>query len=136
MPSNVMLDATILIEYFRARNKENTFYTEIVRKNDNPLISVVAKLEVLYGTRTDLVEYWNAVFATMMVVPFTDEMVAKAHEIILDLKRKNLLVEMEDIMIAASALVMKVPLATLNRKHFERFEGLILFDDARRNPDI
>ena len=57
-------------------------------------------------------------------------MVAKAHKIVLGLKRKSCLIEMEDIMIAATAIAHGLPLATLNRKHFELIEGLILFDDA------
>ena len=136
MATTVMLDATVPIEYFRAKNKENTLYSQIVRKNDNPSISAVAKLEVLYGVSAELIEHWNTFFSTMAVISFTDKMVAKAHEIVLDLKRKNLLLEMGDVMIAATAIVQDVPLATLNRKHFERIEGLILFDDRRYVPII
>ena len=128
MPPDIMLDASILIDHFRSRNKDDTLYTKIVRQYDNRLISVVAKLEVLYGARSELVEYWNAVFETMAVVPFTDDMVKKSHEIILDLKRKSILIDMEDVMIAAAALVLQVPLATTNRKHFERIAGLKLID--------
>ena len=135
MPTNVMLDASVLIEYFRKKDKESTLYSQVARKYDIQSISVVAKLEVLYGARAESVEYWNAVFATMDVVPFTDEMVAKAHEIVLGLKRKSCLIEMEDIMIAATAMVQKTPLATLNRKHFELFEGLILFDDEKNHAN-
>jgi predicted nucleic acid-binding protein len=126
-----MLDASVLIEYFRKGNKDSTLYSQLVRKHNCRSISVIAKLEVLYGVRAEWVEYWNAVFASMTVIDFTDEMVAKAHEIILDLKRKNCLIDMEDLMIAATAIVRKSPLATLNRKHFERIEGLILVDDER-----
>jgi len=131
MPSNIMLDASVLIDHFRARNKESTFYTKIIKEYDMLSISVIAKLEVLYGTRPELVGYWNAVFATMTAIPFTNDMVVKSHEIILDLKRKNLLIDMEDIMIAATALVRTLPLVTLNRKHFERIDGLKLIDSER-----
>ena len=128
MPHDIMLDASVLIDHFRSKNKGSTLYTKIVRQYDNRFISVVAKLEVLYGTRSELVEYWNAVFATMTVVSFTDDMVQKSHDIILDLKRKSMLIDMEDVMIAATALVMKAPLATMNRKHFDRIDGLKLID--------
>ena len=131
MAFDVMLDASVPIEYFRAKNKEKTVLTQIARKYDTQSISVVAKLEVLYGVRAEMIEYWNAVFASMTVVPFTDEMVAKAHEIVLDLKRKSCLIEMGDVMIAATAIVHGLPLATLNRKHFERIEGLLLLDNER-----
>ena len=129
MATTVMLDAAVPIEHFRARNKEKTLYTEIIGKYEIRSISVIAKMEVLYGARSELVEYWNTFFAKMPVVPFTDKTVAKAHEIVLDLKRKSLLLEIGDVMIAATAIVEDAPLATLNRKHFERIEGLILFDD-------
>ena len=136
MATTVMLDATVPIEYFRAKNKENTLLAQIARQDNTRSISVVAKLEVLYGVSVEMVEYWNAFFATTTVVSFTDKMVAKAHEIVLDLKRRNLLLEMGDVMIAATAIVQGVPLATLNRKHFERIEGLILFDDKRHVPAL
>jgi predicted nucleic acid-binding protein len=131
MANEVMLDASVLIEYFRARKKENTILAQVARKHENRSISVVAKMEVLYGVPAEMIEYWNTVFAEIESVPFTDEMVAKSHEIILDLKRKNCLIEMEDVMIAATAIVQNLHLATLNRKHFERIEGLKLFDDER-----
>jgi len=126
-----MLDASVLIEHFRKKTKGGTLYSQAIRDYDYRSISVVAKLEVLYGVRAEFVEYWNDIFATMTVVPFTDETVAKGHEIILELRRKNLLIEMEDIMVAATASVRQVPLATLNRKHFERIDGLALYDDKR-----
>jgi len=132
MAFDIMLDASVPIEYFRAKNKENTVLSQIARKYDTQSISVIAKLEVLYGVRAEMFAYWNTVFASMTVVDFTDEMVAKAHEIILDLKRKNCLIDMADLMIAATAIVRQIPLATLNRKHFERIEGLMLVDGERK----
>jgi len=116
MATTVMLDATVPIEHFRARNKAKTLYTEIIGKYEIRSISVIAKVEVLYGARSELVEYWNTFFAKMPVVPLTDKTVAKAHEIVLDLKRKNLLLDIGDVMIAATVIVEDAPLATLNRK--------------------
>jgi len=130
IPDTIMLDASVLIDHFRKRNRKNTFYTKIVQQYDFRLVSAVAKFEVLYETRYETVEYWNGVFATMTVVPFTDDIVTKSHEIVLDLKRKSILLDMEDIMIAASAIIYNVPLATLNRKHFERVDGLKLIDNT------
>jgi len=129
-----MLDASVLIEYFRRKDKNRTLFSQVVREYDIQSISVVAKLEVLYGARAEFVEYWDAVFVTLDAIPLTDEMVAKAHRIVLELKRKNRLIAMEDIMIAATAMVQKIPLATLNRRHFERIEGLILVDGERTLP--
>ena len=40
------------------------------------------------------------------------------------LKRENKLIDIADILIAATAMVNDFPLATFNRNHFERIRGL------------
>ena len=39
------------------------------------------------------------------------------------------------IMIAATALALKIPLATLNRKHFNRIDGLMFIDNDKSHAD-
>jgi predicted nucleic acid-binding protein len=43
-----------------------------------------------------------------------------------DLKRKRNLIDIADLFIAATAIANNLPFATLNRKHFERIDGLII----------
>jgi predicted nucleic acid-binding protein len=45
------------------------------------------------------------------------------------LRRNRIQVESSDLFIAATAIAHDLPLTTLNRKHFERIDGLILFDN-------
>ena len=126
MPSVVMLDSSVLIDHFRSADKTKTFYTSTIDRYDIQYISAVPKLEILYGSKSELHDYWNNVFETMIVVPFNDSVVEYASRVVLELKRKRALIDMEDIMIAATALAHNLPLATLNRKHFERIDGLKL----------
>ena len=42
------------------------------------------------------------------------------------LKRKNKMIEIPDLLIAATALTHQLPIATINKKHFERVEGLLI----------
>lgn len=44
------------------------------------------------------------------------------------LKPKNALIELADLLIGATAISNSVPLATLNKKHFERIPNLVLID--------
>jgi predicted nucleic acid-binding protein len=44
------------------------------------------------------------------------------------LRSSNELLPPPDLFIAATAMVHKLPLATLNIKHFERVSGLVLLD--------
>jgi predicted nucleic acid-binding protein len=58
-----------------------------------------------------------------------DENVAQvAVDINNELKRKRKQIEMADLFIAATAIANKLPFATLNRKHFDRIDGLIVIE--------
>ena len=58
------------------------------------------------------------------VLPFDNKIALKAGQIYQELRKKNQLIEFRDIFIAATCLIHELPLATLNKKHFERIEGL------------
>jgi tRNA(fMet)-specific endonuclease VapC len=47
-----------------------------------------------------------------------------AAELYRDLKAKNQLISLPDLLIAATALVYELPLATLNLNHFQRIKQL------------
>jgi len=60
------------------------------------------------------------------VLDFNTIQAQEAASIYRSLKKQNKLIEFRDIFIAASALSNNLPLATLNKKHFQRIEGLAL----------
>lgn len=62
------------------------------------------------------------------VLPFDNEIALKAGCIYQELRKKNQLIEFRDIFIAATCLIHELPLATLNKKHFERIEGLTVMN--------
>jgi len=62
----------------------------------------------------------------LYILPFDDEIALKAGRIYHELRKKNQLIEFRDIFIAATCLIHELPLATLNKRHFERIEGLIV----------
>ena len=62
------------------------------------------------------------------VVAFDSNVVQSAIEINSKLKLNRKQIDIADLFIAATAVNNDIPLATLNRKHFERIETLILID--------
>jgi tRNA(fMet)-specific endonuclease VapC len=60
----------------------------------------------------------------LSVLPFTDVIAQKAADIYHQLKHNNQLIEFRDIFIAATCIVNDLPLVTLNKKHFQRIDGL------------
>ena len=131
MPSNVALDSSVLIEHFRIKNKDHSWLYRLMPEFEELCISTFVLYEILIGqTEVHLFDS-TAVLEELTILSCNAEIVAKAAEIHLALKKKNKLIDHFDMLIAATAVVHDVPLATLNRKHFERIEGLILVDDTR-----
>jgi len=78
----------------------------------------------LVGVNTENKDFWNNVLNLIQVIPVNDRVVEKASEIILELKKSNQIIEIQDILIASTAIVKHVKIATLNLRHFERIKGL------------
>ena len=62
------------------------------------------------------------------VLPLDEASVDTAVSINKMLKRKRKQIDIADLFIAATAVANKMSLATLNRKHFDRIDTLILID--------
>jgi predicted nucleic acid-binding protein len=62
-------------------------------------------------------------------LPFATRVAKQAVAIYKQLKQQNKLIDIPDIMIAGTAMQNEVPLATLNRNHFERVNGLEIITD-------
>jgi len=61
---------------------------------------------------------------TVEVLPFDKEVVKHAVLLTQQLKQKRKQIAFADLFIAATAVSNGLSLATLNKKHFERIEGL------------
>lgn len=62
----------------------------------------------------------------LKVLPFDDAVAKQAATIFNELKKVNQLIEFRDIFIVATAKAYQLPIVTLNKKHFQRIQGLQL----------
>ncbi len=122
----ILIDTSILIDYYRKTNKENTVWIHLVREHFQFAISTITKFEILSGATENQQEFWRDVMELLTIIPFNDDAVTAAITINANLKRRNKKIEIADLFIAASAVSCKLRLATLNKKHFERIEELTL----------
>ena len=122
----VVIDSCIFIEYFRSKNKENTLLSMFNEQRRKLYVSAVAQYEVLSGAHEKDMDEWRRIFENITVLPFDASTVGTARMIFRQLKQENKLIELGDILIAATAIVNDLPLATFNRNHFERIRGLRL----------
>lgn len=88
--------------------------------------SVIAKYEVYSGATDKQLELWDSIFANIEVIPVLEVSVDVAICINATLKRERKQIAIPDLLIAATAVLNKMPLATLNKRHFERIASLEL----------
>ncbi|AEE50352.1 type II toxin-antitoxin system VapC family toxin [Haliscomenobacter hydrossis] len=124
--SGVLVDTSIVIDYLRSHNRAQTNFIKLFK--DNRLyLSTISVFELLNGSTSEAKRLdVETVCVEINILDFNIDTAKIASEIYRDLRTKNQLIEFRDILIAASALQYDLPLATLNRKHFERVNGVII----------
>ncbi len=94
-------------------------------------MSSITLFELLSGAKNEQhLEDIKIISNWIETIYFNDEIAELSAMIYRNLKRDNQLIEFRDIFIAATAKHHKFSLATLNVKHFDRIQGLTLYDVA------
>jgi predicted nucleic acid-binding protein len=75
----------------------------------------------------------TAILKELTVLSCDEKIMVKAASLYQALRKENKLIDHFDILIAVTAIVHEMPLATLNRKHFERIKGLTLVDSGKKS---
>lgn len=122
----LLIDISVLIEYFRKTKKDETFFYSLAESNSTFCISTITKYEILVGSNTQQDSFWERLFANIPALPFDDGAAAEAASIKKELKVKGETIGFEDIAIAATARQNGFGLATLNEKHFKKITNLKL----------
>jgi tRNA(fMet)-specific endonuclease VapC len=122
----ILLDTSVLIDLFRKENKENTLFYKLAKEESDFCISAVTYYEIGIGNKKSHWDYWNRLVENLDVLSFDKNCSLKAIELYSDLKNRNKLIDIADLMIGSTAIANDLPLATLNKKHFERIVGLQL----------
>lgn len=120
----MVIDTSVVIQYIRTKDKSATIFYQLLNKN-KIFISSVSLYELYIGATTiGKEEDILLLIQKIPILPFTDLIALKAAQIYRQLKAKNQLIEFRDIFIAATCMLENLPIVTLNKKHFERIEGL------------
>lgn len=122
----VLLDTSILIDLFRKSDKENSVLVSLIRQGFTYCISSVTEYEIYTGTTSGQTDFWNKFLQKTEVLSFDKNAAKVAVEINKELKRKRKLIDIADLFIAAIAIANNLQFATLNKKHFDRIDDLVI----------
>ena len=68
--------------------------------------------------------FWKTFLSRITIISFDTKCSLEAIKIYKELKSKNKLIELSDLLIAATAIANNLSIATNNIKHFSRIENL------------
>ena len=120
----ILADTSILIDFFRKTDKSNSHLIALVRQDYIFCISAITEYEIYTGATESQIHYWQEFLKKTQVLAFDKDVVKVAVRVSKELKRKRKQIGIADLFIAATAIDNNMPLATLNRKHFDRIENL------------
>ena len=118
------MDSSILIDYYRKTNKANAVWVSLIDKGYEFAISAITKYELYLGATQSQITFWESILTAISVIPFDEDCVDTAVQINAVLKQKRKQIDLADLFIAATAMTNNLPITTLNKKHFERIDGL------------
>ena len=119
----IVLDTDVLIEVIKRK---------IIPKDWS--ISVITLIEFLRGVNLDKIEnVKERPEKAFTIIPLTNNVVKNYCILCQYLKESGILIPDADLLIAATSIALKAPLATWNAKHFNRLKekGLKLIDPAK-----
>lgn len=126
----VVLDTNIIIDHLRqSPRQQKSALDEVIQKTSltNLALSIISLQEIFTGTSTRKKEIEDGilkVISVFKILPYTDPVAKLAGQLERDLGRP---IEFPDAAIAATAILNKASLFTLNKKDFQGIKGLKLF---------
>lgn len=110
----LMVDTSLLIDYFRNTDKNNARLVTHFRIYRQLYISSITEFEVLNGAKQLHLDFWNGMLPRFTVLDFDSKTARQAAEITEQLKSKRKTIDKPDLFIAATAVVHGLHFDTLN----------------------
>ncbi len=126
--SKILIDTSIIIDYIRKEHKEKSVLYTYFEKDYKIYISTITTFEIYNGLNKINQDLIDIIFKRLYEINFDNSIAKQASIIYNDLKKRNKIIEIRDIFIAASAIIYKLPVASKNLKHFKRIKNLVVVE--------
>jgi tRNA(fMet)-specific endonuclease VapC len=122
----MVIDTSIFIAYLRSKDRTNTALAKLPTETVLYVSSITAF--ELYSGATDIKKRQDidTLLQGIFILPLNTDIAKNAGFIYQDLRRRGNMIEVTDILIAATALENDLPIKTLNTNHFQRIPGLVI----------
>jgi predicted nucleic acid-binding protein len=120
----ILVDSDVLIANLRGIDSAHTWLTKARTEHGRLAVSAVTVAEITGGMRSPERREVNRLLSTLRTMPITGAISHRAGEFRRRYRRAHSSISIADYLIAATADLHGLPLATLNVRHFPMFDGL------------
>ena len=124
----IMVDTSILIDYFRKKDKSKTRLFDLSQKSENLCISSITEFEIYTGANDLQIDFRKSMISKFIVFPFDGDAALMAVDIQNNLKQKWKSINKVDSFIAATAVTNNSIFDSINQKHFKHLKDLKLLN--------
>ena len=113
----ILLDTSVLIDMFRAKNKTHTFFYQLSKSHNDFSISTITHFEIFRGSDGVQDIFWTNFFQNISVIPFDIVSSNEATRIYKLLKAQNKMVDLADLLYqpAIMLFVMRLHLSFVSK---------------------
>lgn len=127
-PARVILDTDILSAFLKGTPVVLARVSAYLCEHSTFTISAITRFEIRRGLcakkASTQARHFDEFCSRTQVLPVTDEIIVRASEVYADLHQRGELISDADVLIAATALVHSLGVATNNEEHFRRVTAL------------
>jgi len=124
----VLADTSILIDLFRKSEKANSKFVHLALQGYEFQISAITEYGVYSGATTAQLPFWDDLLQKSKSITFRQRCCETGSNSKQAIKTQSQTNCLADLFIAATALANNLPFSTLNRKHFDRIDGLNIIE--------
>jgi tRNA(fMet)-specific endonuclease VapC len=123
----ILLDTSVLIELLRSKDKTLTLFHTLATGDEKLTISSITVYEFRNGMTPTNQQFCEQLLSSVESISFDKQAAIRASIVYQTLRSQSMLINIADILIAATVIEHSCPLATLNLRHFQRVPDLQLF---------
>ena len=124
--SRLLIDTSIFVEHLRKQNKHHSILFRVIDSHEL-FTATMVEFELFAGaTDSRKQQDLYAILPLCHILPLSSDVAQTAAAVYQHLKQQNQIIEVSDIIIAATALQAELPIMTLNLDHFQRIPNLTI----------
>ena len=130
-----LLDSDFIINLLKKNTKAQETLAKLVKKTNVPFaLSVINLAEIQEGllatNSENRLKHFKKLIQTMYILPITTQTSLVFAKTRLNLRKKGLLIDNMDLLIASTCLEHNLTLVTYNTKHFDRIPQLKIYNQS------